>query len=352
MLLHQKSQVIFWLACCAFLVFLMVILGGAVRLTGSGLSMVDWQPIVGIVPPFSEAGWVKAFEAYQRYPEYKLVNIGMSLSEFKFIYYMEYIHRLLGRIIGLVFFIPFMLFLSNGGLPSGLKRRLWVLLALGACQGLMGWFMVKSGLVSDPHVSQYRLTAHLLLAVVIFVLLVRLIFGLIYSDDKYTKSSGSGQAFNARGVSTGALLLTLLMITSGGFMAGTRAGYIYNTWPKMGQDWLPGMVWVLIPWWKNIFENPLTIQFMHRWLAFAVAAVVIFLGVAVLRLEPRSLVRQLAGVVIAVVVVQIILGVSTLLGGVPALLGVVHQGTGLVLIGLIMAIWSAYLPPISHGSRL
>jgi cytochrome c oxidase assembly protein subunit 15 len=352
MLINQRSQVVFWLALCALLVFCMVILGGAVRLTGSGLSMVDWRPLIGIIPPISESSWLEVFEAYKQYPEYKLVNQGMLLSEFKFIFYMEYFHRLLGRIIGLVFFIPFILFLYAGGLPLRLKRRLWILLALGACQGLMGWFMVKSGLVSDPHVSQYRLTAHLLLAVIIFALLVRLIFGLIYDNLKSFDQTTARTIFSARTSATWVLLLTLLMITTGGLTAGTRAGFIYNSWPKMGQDWMPEMVWALIPWWKNLFENPMTIQFIHRWLAIVVLFAVLFLSIKVLRRESRRVVCLLAFAGIVVVAAQVILGVTTLLGGVPVALGVAHQGTGLLLVGLVVAVWSAYLPTISHGRSI
>lgn len=348
MLIRQKSQVIYWLAICALLVFLMVILGGAVRLTGSGLSMVDWRPIVGIIPPIGESAWSKVFEAYKQFPEYKLVNQGMQLAEFKFIFYMEYIHRVLGRLIGAVFIVPFAVFLFKGGLPLSLKRSLWILLVLGACQGLMGWFMVKSGLVSDPHVSQYRLTAHLLLAVVIFVMLLRLICGLIFGDQNLS-TTDSGSKFNARTTAFWTLVATLLMIVTGGFMAGTRAGYIYNSWPKMGQDWVPEMVWALIPWWKNLFENPLTIQLVHRWFAFAVVLTVLYLGVRVIRQESRQIVGGLAIASIAVVSIQVVLGITTLLGGVPIALGVAHQGTALILVGLIVAIWSAYLPVISHG---
>ena len=348
MLTRQRTQVIYWLAICALLVFLMVILGGAVRLTGSGLSMVDWRPVVGIIPPIGDYAWSKVFNAYKQFPEYKLVNQGMNLAEFKFIFYMEYIHRVLGRLIGIVFIVPFVVFLYRGGLPLSLKRSLWVLLALGACQGLMGWFMVKSGLVSDPHVSQYRLTAHLLLAVVIFIMFQRLICGLAFSD-QILSTTDSGSKFNARITAFYTLLVTLLMIVTGGFMAGTRAGYIYNSWPKMGQDWVPEMVWALIPWWKNMFENPLTIQFVHRWLAFAVVLSVLYLGVRVIRQEPCRMVRGLAIASIALVIVQVVLGITTLLGGVPIVLGVAHQGVALILVGLIAAIWSAYLPAISHG---
>ncbi|MGB5706352.1 MAG: COX15/CtaA family protein [Arenicellales bacterium] len=352
MLIHKRLQVAMWLCVCAFLVFCMVILGGAVRLTGSGLSMVDWQPIIGVVPPLSESGWLEAFDQYKQYPEYELVNRGMSLAEFKFIFYMEYVHRILGRLIGMVFIIPFLVFLYKGGLTSGLKYRLWLLLLLGAGQGLMGWFMVKSGLVSDPHVSQYRLTAHLLLAVVIFALLIRLICGLVYHDRDNDSSFGNNLIFNGRELSLGVLLLTFLMIGTGGLMAGTHAGYIYNSWPKMGQEWVPDMAWAMIPWWLNIFENPLTIQLIHRWLAMVVAISVVFVGLKVIRHDTRARVRQFAGLAILVVVFQVILGVSTLLGGVPIALGVAHQGTALFLVGLIVAVWSEYLPRIAHGRSI
>ena len=313
--------------------------------------MVDWRPIVGIIPPIGDSAWAKAFDAYKQFPEYKLVNRGMDLAEFKFIFYMEYFHRVLGRLIGIAFIIPFFIFLIKGGLPAGLKRGLWILLALGACQGLMGWFMVKSGLVSDPHVSQYRLTAHLILAVVIFAMFLRLICGLIFGDQKLS-SSEPQSAFNARATSFWVFIIIILMIVTGGFMAGTRAGYIYNSWPKMGQDWMPEMVWSLIPWWKNLFENPLTIQFVHRWLAFAVLLSVLYLAIRVIRHESRQLVGGLAMASIAVVGAQVVLGITTLLGGVPIALGIAHQGTALILLGLIVAIWSAYLPEISHGRTI
>ena len=182
MTVEYRPVILWWLYLCAAMVFAMVILGGSVRLTGSGLSVVDWQPLLGILPPLNMAQWEAAFNSYREYPEYQLINRGMSLEEFKFIFYMEYFHRVLGRLVGLVFALPFFYFLLRGVLPQWLKPRLWIALALGGTQGLLGWYMVKSGLVDNPHVSQYRLTAHLLLAVFIFAWLMVLAYRLQWHD--------------------------------------------------------------------------------------------------------------------------------------------------------------------------
>ena len=345
MLYPQRLQIAVWLTICATLVFLMVILGGAVRLTGSGLSMVVWQPIMGVIPPLGEAGWQRVFDMYKAFPEYQLVNKGMSLDQFKFIYWMEYLHRVLGRFIGLAFFLPFCFFLWRGGMPGALKNRLWLLFLLGACQGLMGWYMVKSGLVDDPHVSQYRLTAHLMLAVLIYAYMLRLLFDQVFQLRPEPVSSVSRQLLPGLGTVT--VLLLLLMIATGGFMAGTRAGYIFNTWPLMGDSLVPDMVWSLQPWWRNFFENALTVQLVHRWLAILVAAVSVWYAISVLRGEQRELVRLLAWLTIVFVAAQVVLGIATLVGRVPPVLGVSHQGGALLLLGAVVALRTSHLRPLS-----
>lgn len=349
MLYPQRIQVIQWLGVCTILVFLMVILGGAVRVTGSGLSMVDWRPLLGAIPPIGEAAWLEVFREYQRSPEGQLVNAHFSLGEFQFIYYMEYLHRLLGRFVGLVFFVPLCYFLWRGGLSRRLQSRLWFVFLLGAVQGLLGWYMVKSGLVDDPRVSQYRLVAHLLLAVVIYVAMIRLMVGLWLGRNGPNVAGGKPDFLSASSV---ALALVLIMIASGGFMAGTHAGHIYNTWPTMGDDWFPEMFLGMQPWWRNLFENTVTIQFIHRWLAIVVAVVVIMFVLRVRRWDERPLSRRLASYTVGLVVLQVMLGISTLVSGVPAVLAVAHQGTGLLLIGALAAIWGGYLEPYSSSGRV
>jgi len=352
MLYPHRTQVLSWLTICTLMVFAMVILGGSVRLTGSGLSMVDWKPLLGIIPPLSHSGWTSAFSQYQQYPEYQIVNKGMSLAEFKFIFMMEYLHRVLGRLIGLVFFVPFCFFLIRGGMPASLKIRLWVLLFLGACQGLMGWYMVKSGLVDVPHVSQYRLTAHLMLAVLIYAMMVRLVFDLLYLSSTKGSNQNNMQPISIMTYYGGALVVLLfLMITTGGLMAGTRAGHIFNTWPLMGNDLVPNMLISMEPVWRNFFENTITIQFVHRWLAIVVGVAVILYCAGSIRGRAPKITKIMAFLSILAIILQIILGIATLLTRVPPVLGVAHQGCALLVLLGIIAVWTAYLPSVSRSSR-
>ena len=286
------------------MVFAMVILGGAVRLTGSGLSMVDWRPLMGILPPLSDAAWEHVFSRYREFPEYQLVNRGMSLDEFRFIFYMEYLHRLLGRLVGLVFAIPFFYWLVRGLLPEWLRPRLWLALLLGGAQGLMGWYMVKSGLVDDPHVSQYRLTAHLMLAVFIYYWLLTLAFRLIWSGASIPLFLRLQDRLSQWGIALTVLIFA--MIGTGGFMAGTRAGFIYNTWPKMGNSWAPEQIWAMVPWWRNLTENPMGIQFVHRWLAVLVLLAVISYALWIIRRVPLRETKVLAWLLVGMVLLSLI----------------------------------------------
>ncbi len=344
----HRAAVVYWLILCAAMVFATIILGGAVRLTGSGLSIVDWKPLLGTFPPLNHGAWIEAFDKYKQFPEYQIVNSDFSLSEFKYIFLMEYFHRLLGRLIGLVFFTPFVFFIVRRAIPPQLLGKLWALLLLGACQGLLGWYMVKSGLVDNPHVSQYRLTAHLLLAVVIYTWMLRLICGLLRKDSGATGAMRV-QIPNLTIGSIALLVLVILMIATGGLMAGTKAGFIFNTWPKMGSELVPDLLWSISPEWKNLFENPLTIQFIHRWLAMIVLVSVLLFSIRVILLDPRTLNKWVALLAIIAGFTQVGLGIWTLLTKVPTVLGVAHQGVAMVLLTTVTIMMSTYLPGIFHG---
>ncbi len=338
---RDRKQVTCWLIVCAVLVFAMVLLGGAVRLTGSGLSMVDWKPIMGSIPPLNEQAWNRAFEEYRQFPEYKLINQSITLAEFRFIYWMEFAHRLSGRMIGLIFLAPFLIFLFLRKLPAGLTRKLWLLFLVGAAQGVMGWYMVKSGLVDIPAVSQYRLTAHLIIAVIIYAYMVRLIVGL---HSKHLSCSKSAARL-------GPVLLGMiaLMICSGGFVAGAHAGFIYNTFPMMGEQWIPDQLLALSPGWKNVFENPVTIQFIHRCLAAALL-ILIVLYAGILARHRHSMLRGCAIAVFLAGVAQVVLGIAALLLKVPVALGVAHQAGALILLtAVLVAVFSGH-PPVC-GAR-
>lgn len=335
-----RIRLICWLVLCALLVFAIVLLGGAVRLTGSGLSMVDWRPVTGLLPPVGETAWQAAFEQYKRFPEYQQVNAGMSMESFRFIYLMEYAHRMLGRVIGLVFLLPFAGFLLFRSIGPGLAFRLWVLFGMGALQGGLGWYMVRSGLVDVPSVSQYRLVLHLLVAVVIYAYMIRLIAGLMAER----KTAVPVTHVEVLGAVT--IALVMLMIASGGLVAGTHAGLIFNTFPKMGGDWIPDMLLSMTPAWKNFFENTVTIQFVHRCLAWVVLlSVVAYAARLVLRNLGHD--RLMAVLVVAAAIVQVVLGVVTLLAAVPVHFGVAHQGGALILLATVLvAVFRSR--PLSH----
>lgn len=322
--MNGNRSVLLWLGILAALVFCMVLLGGAVRLTGSGLSMVDWRPIMGVVPPISGNQWMQAFDAYKQFPEFRFRNSHFNLGEFKFIFWMEYAHRLLGRVLGIVFIVPFFWFLYHRRIPGPLQPRLWALLGLGALQGLIGWYMVQSGLVDNPAVSQYRLALHLLIAVIIYAYLLRLIIGL----------RADAQQLHAMGLrDITVIALILLMIGSGALVAGTHAGHIFNTYPKMGESWIPAQLFVLTPAWRNFFENTVTIQFIHRNLAILVVVAVLYYGS---QLRSKTSGNRIFMVLAFTVIVQAALGISTLLLRVPPVLGVAHQAGALVLLSAVV----------------
>jgi len=325
---NQKSIAIWLLACCAT-IFAMIILGGVTRLTGSGLSMVEWKPIMGILPPLNQDAWEETFLLYQQYPEYKLRNFGMSLGDFKSIFWFEYGHRLLGRSIGIIFLLPFLYFLIKGKITKALSPKLIAMFVLGGLQGLMGWYMVKSGLVNDPHVSQYRLTAHLSLAIVIYAYMFWVALDLLYPKvDEVAKCANKKLGQLALIVTT----IIFITILSGGFVAGTRAGLTFNTFPLMGGHLVPAGLLELTPAWRNFFENIVTIQFNHRLLATLLFLLVPVFWWAAWKSPQESRIHTGLHLLLAAFVLQLTLGISTLLLVVPVTLAAAHQAGAVILL--------------------
>lgn len=333
-------SVAYWLFACAAMVFAMAIVGAVTRLTESGLSMVEWRPLIGSLPPLSQAEWERVFALYQQSPEYTLKNAGMDLAAFKQIFFWEWLHRLWGRLIGLVYALPMAYFALRGRLTGGLMPLALVALALGAAQGLWGWYMVQSGLVDRPSVSQYRLAGHLSLAFAIYVLL-------IWTGCKALRLPSFGLRLGDRPAGGVLVSLTLLGLTVfwGALVAGLDAGLAYNTFPLMDGALLPQGVFSILPAWKNPFENTALVQFIHRWLAIAAALSILWWAH---RLTKRGLagpVSRLAAAAMAMVCLQVGLGIATLLSHVALPLGVLHQGGALVLTGLLTAIAYRLLHP-------
>jgi len=328
--LKYDRQVALWLLSVAVLIFCMVLLGGVTRLTHSGLSMVEWKPIVGTLPPIGEQAWQDTFEKYKAFPEYQKTNLGMNLSEFKSIFWFEYSHRVLGRAIGLAFLIPFLIFWFQGKLHRRQIPTYISMFILGGLQGVLGWYMVKSGLVNDPNVSQYRLTAHLLAAISIYIFILWVAFSLLH------KPAAHGVATQISSLRKHGFFVTgliLLMIISGGFVAGTKAGFVFNTFPLMDGQWLPPGGMALNPWWLNLLENLATIQFTHRVIAIVVTIAVlsfVIRGWRTKMLDPAT--RSAFNLLFVMLLIQIGLGISTLLFVVPVKLAAAHQAGALLLL--------------------
>jgi len=323
----QRSVAIWLLVCCAA-VFGMVVLGGVTRLTGSGLSMVKWEPIIGTLPPMSQLEWEQVFQLYQKFPEFKLKNSGMDLEGFKGIFWFEYAHRLLGRSIGMIFLLPMIYFWIRKKLDRKLAPKLVAMFILGGLQGLLGWYMVKSGLVSAPHVSQYRLTAHLGLAFIIYAYIFWVALGLLFpEDDNNYQRIGAGLR-NFSYLITGLLFITVL---SGGFVAGLKAGLAYNTFPLMGGRWIPEGFLNLEPMWRNFFEDVTTVQFDHRVLATLMFILIALFWNVARKADLLPRVRVGVHLFLLFLLIQVTLGISTLLLYVPTDLAASHQGGALVL---------------------
>lgn len=306
-----------WLLICAVVIFGMILLGGVTRLTDSGLSMVEWRPLMGVIPPLSQQDWQALFLKYQQFPEYQKINLGMTLSEFKVIFMYEYLHRVLGRLIGLLFFVPFVYFYFTRRISPQLLPKLLLMLFLGGCQGFMGWYMVKSGLVDVPHVSQYRLTAHLGLAIIIYAFIIWTALGLINKTTNQPRGLGRLACILSG--------LIFVMILSGGLVAGTRAGYAYSTWPLMGDSFIPAGLYAMTPTWLSAFEDITTIQFNHRIFAYIIAALVVGFSVIALRQDISTQARIGIYCMLFLLVLQITLGISTLIFYVPVAIAAAHQ---------------------------
>ena len=320
----RDRRVATWLFICCGLVFAMIVLGGVTRLTGSGLSMVDWRPLMGWLPPLTAEDGQRTFEMYQQSPEYQKVNSYMDVHQFKGIFWLEYLHRLLGRLIGLTFAVPFLYFAVRGYIVRSDWPKYLLMFVLGGLQGVLGWYMVKSGLVDDPRVSQYRLTAHLTSAFLIYAFMFWVALSLWYP-----RSGGVRHAYFGRAVAVTAVIS--LTIVSGGFVAGLDAGMMYNTFPKMLGAWIPAGLMENSPWWLNFFENRLTVQFDHRVLAiFTLLYVIIYwYGARRATLPRRAAVASNA--LLHTVALQVALGIATLLLVVPVLLAAAHQAVAILL---------------------
>jgi heme a synthase len=314
-----------WLAVVAGLIFAMVLVGGVTRLTESGLSIVEWKPLTGTVPPLSENSWQAEFEKYQTIPQYQQVNRGMTLDEFKLIYWWEWAHRLLGRLIGAAFLLPFLWFLWRGAVEPALRGWLWAIFGLGSLQGAVGWWMVTSGLAERVNVSPYRLAFHLTLACAIFALIV-------WTIQRLRPPPLADASMRLRATAIVLLALVLCQIYWGALVAGLRAGLLYNTWPLIDGHVVPAATSLFFnePWWRNLFENPLTVQFTHRMIAYVlwVAALAHAIDAGRAKRAGLSIVFALA------LTIQAALGIATLLHQVPILLALAHQGMAIIVLAI------------------
>ena len=324
-----------WLLTVAALVFAMVVIGGITRLMHAGLSIVEWNLLLGWIPPMGAAEWQAAFEQYKQFPEYQQLNRGMTLGEFQAIFWWEYLHRVWGRLIGVAFLVPFLVLLALRRIPSGLAPRLTGLFVLGGLQGVLGWYMVKSGLVDRPDVSHYRLTAHLGLAVLIYALLLRTALDLLYPNRLATADL---IVEGPRRLAHGLTLLVFVVTLAGGLVAGLDAGFIYNSFPLMGGQLLPGEALALSPAWLNHFENAAMVQFQHRWLAILTLLGIVLFWQWGRRRAPEGRARLAVHAVLATALTQVGLGIATLLLVVPVSVAALHQAGALVLLSAL--IWA------------
>ncbi len=332
---NPNKTVIIWLITGCLLIFLMVIVGGITRLTNSGLSMVNWNPIMGVVPPIGQQQWQDTFQKYQQFPEYQKINFNFTLNDFKAIFFWEYLHRLIARIIGMVFLIPFLYFLFKKKLSKTLIKQCLIIFALGAFQGLVGWWMVYSGLQKNPDVSHFRLATHLVVAFLTFAYIFYVSLSLIYPK--------KGANFKPiRKLLYGLFVVVVLQIIYGAFVAGLNAGFVMNTWPKMGNVWINGSVTALNPLWKNFVEGIGGVQFVHRYLAIIVVVFITFIYFKAVQLKLNALQLKSVKILILIVLIQFFLGVFTLLYAVPIWLGVTHQIGAFLLLGSVIYSLSSF----------
>ncbi len=329
---HQASHdrlVRGWLISIAVLIAIMVLVGGATRLTESGLSIVEWKPVTGALPPLNQEQWTQAFDAYKTIPQYRQLNEGMSLDEFKTIFWWEWSHRLLGRAIGMAYLLPFLWFLWRGVLGPELRRRLWLIFGLGALQGVVGWWMVASGLSQRVEVSQYRLATHLVLALLIFA-------GIVWTLRRLRERAPSAASARLKITAVVLLVLTFVQLYLGALVAGLRAGKIYNTWPEIDGGFIPSAsrLFFETPWWRNLFDNTLTVQFEHRMVAYALFATAVLHAIDAVRSRAGRPAINGALWLAGVVTLQATLGILTLLNQVPMDLALAHQAVAIAVLTL------------------
>ncbi|MGN7613629.1 COX15/CtaA family protein [Magnetococcales bacterium HHB-1] len=327
--MQQDKPMAYWLFASCLMVFIMLVVGGLTRLTGSGLSMVEWAPITGWIPPLNEADWQTLFAKYQTSPEFQKVNVGMDLEGFKGIFWLEFIHRVIGRLTGMVFFLPLLYFAFRQRINKKLAYRIGIIALLGGMQGVMGWLMVKSGLVDDPHVSPYRLTAHLGLAFLIFAYMFWVALSLLFSTPN--------QIINTTWQKLRRLVWSIcsligITVLSGGFVAGLKAGWAYNTFPLMGGRIIPEGYLEYDPWYINFFENIAAVQWNHRFLAISTFTLVIITWIMAYKQTLPKQIQWGFHALLVMAVVQLALGISTLLLYVPTALAVTHQAGAMVLL--------------------
>ena len=337
---NELTPILRWLWLTLGMIFCMVMIGGITRLTGSGLSMVEWRPLMGALPPLSDMEWSRVFELYQASPQYQEVNAWMTLADFKRIFFWEYLHRLFGRLIGLVFFIPWLYFTLKGHLKGHWRTRAFVALVLGGAQGLMGWYMVKSGLVDRPEVSHFRLAAHLSLAFLCGMWIWAMILDVYALRDAASgppqdREETPGDALSPLILWAFIGILTLQIIY-GAFMAGTRAGYLYDTFPTMNGSWLAPQWGALTPWWRDLLYNPDSVHFIHRTLAWVVLGWGVYL---VKRCWSSPRLISNARWLLITLSLQFLLGVFTVLSGMNHALAAAHQGGAFLLLSATVALW-------------
>ncbi len=341
---HSHLRVVrLWLYAVAALIFTMVLVGGATRLTESGLSITEWKPVIGALPPLSAADWQAAFEKYRAIPQYRALNLGMSLDQFKTIYWWEWTHRLLGRLIGVAFLLPFLWFLWRGWVAPAWRAPLWFIFALGALQGAVGWWMVASGLADRVEVSQYRLATHLLLACLIYV-------AIIWTAQRMNDGPAEPLPPRIRFSAIGLLVLVLVQIYLGALVAGLRAGYIYNTWPLIDGAFVPeaARLFFNTPLWRNFFENTLTVQFDHRMLAYVIWIGALLHLVDVARTGKRGPMITGALVLFAAITLQAGLGIVALLMRAPLPLALAHQAVAMLVLTAATVHAVKVIAPLPH----
>ncbi len=331
----QKTNrgLILWLWIILGLTAAMVIIGGVTRLTHSGLSIVEWRPLMGAIPPLSEQTWQKTFESYQEYPQYQRLNAGMSLGEFKQIFFWEYFHRLFGRLIGLAFFFPWMWFIYKKKIPKGINLKLAGLFTLGGLQGLMGWYMVKSGLIDNPAVSHYRLAAHLILAFAVMVIALLLIFKL--SDRERPSKTPTHWLARVSYFVSGVIVLQIIY---GAFTAGLKAGFGMNTFPKMNGEWIPTIGFSMTPLWLNFVENNFGVQFIHRTIGWLLLIGISGFWWLSLKAKLSAAQTKAINLLLAMTIVQFTLGALTIIYVVPLTLAAAHQAGACALLLLTVSV--------------